>query len=241
MLNISLKKPNSDKCEDCFTLMNEIENSQDEDEIEVIKTKLEKHKSKASKANYLYKMDANINIITTRVYSMDLQKVLLLPILPESKTCFFTSRLVVFNETFASLKPKGNSICVLWHEAIAGRKGKNITDSILALIEQERDVTDFIFWCDNCTGQNKNWILFTALVCILNSNQSVTIKYLTKGHTHMSADGVHGNIETKIRKVRNIYDYDDLKNTIKDSRQNLDIIDQKKFRQWTSKKMSYKH
>ncbi|CAI6348879.1 unnamed protein product [Macrosiphum euphorbiae] len=52
----------------------------------------------------------------------------------------------------------------------------------------------------------------------------------------MSADGVHGNIETKIRKVRNIYDYDDLKNTIKSSRQNLDIIDQKKFRQWTSKK-----
>jgi len=113
MLNISLKKPNSDKCEDFFTLMNGIENSQVENEIEVIKTKLEKHKSKASKANYLYKMDANINIITTRVYSMDLQKILLLPILPESKTCFFTNRLVVFNETFASLKPKGNSICVL--------------------------------------------------------------------------------------------------------------------------------
>jgi len=98
MLNISLKKPNSGKCEDCFTFMNQIENSQVEDEIEVIKTKLEKHKSKASKANYLYKMDANINIITIRVYSMDLQKVLLLPILSESKTCFFTCRLVVFTK-----------------------------------------------------------------------------------------------------------------------------------------------
>lgn len=92
-------------------------------------------------------MDANINIKTTRVYSMDLQKVRLLPILPESKTCFFTSRLVVF-ETFASLTPKGNSICVLWHEAIAGRKGENITDSILALIKHERDAIDFMFWCD---------------------------------------------------------------------------------------------
>ncbi|KAL4100879.1 hypothetical protein QTP88_020908 [Uroleucon formosanum] len=161
-------------------------------------------------------MDANINITTTRVYSMDLQKVLLLPILPESKICFFTSRLVVFNGKFAFLKLKGNSICVLWHEAIAGRKCENITDSILALIEQERDVTDFI-------------------LCY-NSVESVSIKYLTKGHTHMSTDGVHGNIETKIRKVRNIYDYDNLKNTIKASRQNLDIIDQKKFRRWTSKK-----
>jgi len=52
----------------------------------------------------------------------------------------------------------------------------------------------------------------------------------------MSDDGVHGNIETKIRKVRIIYDYDDLKNKIKASRKNLDIIDQKKFRKWTSKK-----
>lgn len=115
-----------------------------------------------------------------------------------------------------------------------------ILQTILALIEQERDVTDFILWCDNCTGQNKNWIPFTALVCILNSRynsvESVSIKYLTKVHTHMSTDEVHGNIETKIRKVRNIYDYDDLKNTIKASRQNLDIIDQKKFRKWTSKK-----
>lgn len=34
-----------------------------------------------------------------------------------------------------------------------------------------------------------------------NSVESVSIKYLTKGHTHMSADGVHANIETKIRKL----------------------------------------
>lgn len=67
-------------------------------------------------------------------------------------------------------------------------------------------MTDFIFWADNCTGQNKNWILFTALVCILNNNhntvESITIKYLTKGHTHMSADGIHGNIEKKNQKSK---------------------------------------
>jgi len=41
----------------------------------------------------------------------------------------------------------------------------------------------------------------------------------------MSADGIHGNIEKKIRKVRIVYDYDDLKQTIQESRQNLGIID----------------
>lgn len=241
-MNISLKKPNSDMCEDCCMFKNQIENLENENEIEVIKNKLEEHKLKAYQAHKMYKEDATIDISGTsfRVYSMDLQKVLLLPILPESKTSFFTSRLVVFNETFATLKPKGKGYCVLWHEAIASRKGENITDAILALIKEERDVTDFIFWADNCTGQNKNWILFTALVCILNTTyntvESITIKYLTKGHTHMSADGIHGNIEKKIRKVRNVYDYDDLKQTILESRQNLGIIDQKNFFQWTSKK-----
>lgn len=190
----------------------------------------------------MYKEDANIDISCTsiRVYSMDLQKVLLLPIIPESKTSFFTSRLVVFNDTFASLKPKGKGYCVLWHEAVAGRKGENITDAILVLMKEEKYVKDFIFWADNCTGQNKNWILFIALVYTLNTTcntiDSITIKYLTKGHTHMSANGIHGNIEKKIRKVRIVYDYDDLKKTIEERKQNLGIIDQKSFFQWTSKK-----
>jgi len=106
----------------------------------------------------MYKEDATIDISSTtiRLYSMDLQKVLLLSILQESKTSFFTSRLVVFNDTIATLKSKGKGYCVLWHEgilyAITSRKGKNITDAILALIKEERDVIDFIFWADNCTG-----------------------------------------------------------------------------------------
>lgn len=113
--NISLKKPNSYMCEDCSMLKNQIENLENENDIEVIKNKLEEHKFKAYQAHKMYKEDANIDIscTTIRVYSMDLQKVLLLPILPESKTSFFTSRLVVFNETFVSLKPKGKGYCVL--------------------------------------------------------------------------------------------------------------------------------
>lgn len=243
-LNISLKSPISDKCEDCTTYANQIENSINEDEIEELTTKLEQHKIKTFQANTMYKKDANINTCsTTKVFSMDLQKILLLPMIPDSKTCFFTSRLIVFNETFASLRPKGKSHCVLWHEAVAGRKAENIADSILSILREERDAPNFIFWTDNCMGQNKNWVLFTALISTLNSKhnnsiESVTIKYLTKGHTHMSADGVHGNIEKKFKQVRNIYDYDDLKNKTKESRTNLNIIDQTHFFNWSSKKRS---
>lgn len=54
----------------------------------------------------------------------------------------------------------------------------------------------------------------------------------------MSADGVHGNIEKTFKQVRNIYDYDDLKNKIKESRTNLNIIDQTHLFNWSSKKRS---
>ena len=177
-----------------------------------------------------------MSIESTCIYSMDLQKVILIPNMPDTKSSFFTSRLVVFNEAFAQLKPNALCHCVLWHEAIAGRKAENVTDSILTLISNQRDVQDFIFWADNYTGQNKNWTLYTALVCNLNSTnplfqntKSVTMKYLTKGHTHMTADGVHGNIEKKFKKIRHIYDFEDLKNCISQSRQNLNILELKNF------------
>jgi len=144
-LNISLKSPISDKCEDCTNYANQIENS-----IEKLKIKLEQHKIKAFQANTMYKKDANINTSsTTKVFSMDLQKILLLPMIPDLKTCFFTNRLIMLSKTFASLRPKGKSHCVLWHEAVASRKVKNIADSILSIIREERDTKNFIFWADN--------------------------------------------------------------------------------------------
>lgn len=73
---------------------------------------------------------------------MDLQKVILIPYLLNIKSSYFISRLVVFNETFATIK-KGSSInsyCVMWHEGLNGRKAECITDSILTTINKERDV-----------------------------------------------------------------------------------------------------
>jgi len=73
----------------------------------------------------------------------------------------------------------------------------------MTVINKERDVLKFVFWADNCTAQNKNWTLYSALVIAVNQINGpnvIIIKYLTKGHTHMSADGIHGNIESKMRK-----------------------------------------
>ncbi|CAH1106435.1 unnamed protein product [Psylliodes chrysocephalus] len=189
--------------------------------------KWNEHKVKVSKATAKYKANSlvpeNENL---GIYSMDLQKVILLPIMPGVKDALFVSRLVAFNLTFCSLKqnPTTKNYCSMWHEGIAGRDGHNIVDAIFKVFQVERDVKDYIIWCDNCTGQNKNWILYTALVYLINQEScginSVSLRYLTKGHTHMSADGIHGNIE-RIQKLGQIYDYEDLKEAVSSSRKKL--------------------
>lgn len=141
---------------------------------------------------------------------MDLQKVIILPIMLQSKTTIFTSRLVVFNLTFATLN---KSYCVLWHEALGGRKAEAIVDALFEVVRKERDVSHFVFWADNCMAQNKNWVIYTSLITEVNragGSEEIIIKYLTKGHTHMTADGIHGNIEQKILRKRNYYDFEEL-------------------------------
>lgn len=98
------------------------------------------------------------------------------------------------------------------------RDANNIIDALMAFLKSERDLKAITLWCDNYTGQNKNWFLFTALATIVNAGcfniETITLKFLTKSHTHMSADGVHGNIERELRRRDAMYDYDDYKSII---------------------------
>ncbi|CAG9771296.1 unnamed protein product [Ceutorhynchus assimilis] len=237
-MNISMCPPKSDVCEECETMEND-----DDDQV---RQKLHTHKLRAAKATSQYKKDAeeastSENATLKRTFSMDLQKVMLLPIMPACKSSFFISRLVIFNETFATLNKESRkkSYCVLWHEALAGRKAEAIADSILKLMNQERDATEFLFWADNCTAQNKNWVLFTTLVNAVNlptGPNKITIRYLTKGHTHMSADGIHGNIERKIGRKRTITDFQELVEVIQACRKNVDVLQLTEFHLWQNKK-----
>jgi hypothetical protein len=99
------------------------------------------------------------------------------------------------------------------------------------------EATDYVFWCDNCSSQNKNWIIFTAISSFLNNSdvtKSVEIKYLTKGHTYNACDSAHGLIEKSIRRMGNIYDCDDFKNAVKTCKDGMKVVDMATtdFRAW---------
>lgn len=160
-----------------------------------------------------------------------MQKVSLIPRMPQLQEAFFLSRLLVFNETFASMRKVDNHVCIVWHEAMAGRRAEEVTCTFLKFFNQHRDVENIILWLDNCTGQNKNWLLFSTILSYvndpLNSCNSIVLNYLLTGHTYMAADGLHGKIEQMFRKMGDVQDFNDFITGCKQASRRMDVIDMK--------------
>ena len=172
----------------------------------------------------------------TEYYAVDMQKVLLLPILT-AKSCFFVSRLVCFNETFARMG-KGLSHALLWHEAISSRRAADLASTYYALIvKRSPEIKNFVFWSDNCCAQNKNWTLFSSFHQVVNSPagpNSITMKYLERGHTYLRADSIHAAIAKTLKRHRRVEDFSRLVQLIQVSQRNLVVqeIGIEGFLQW---------
>ena len=143
-----------------------------------------------------------------------------------TKERLFVSCLVTFNETFASKTPGKPDYCILWHQAIAGCKAPDVASAFLQLIRQCNE--DHIWlWADNCSGQNKNWYLFTGLAQCVNTwePETITIKYLEKGHTFMVAGTMHGNIGKLFQKTNTVATFDDFVQLCEKANNNTKAID----------------
>ena len=151
------------------------------------------------------------------VVSVDMQKVIMLPRLPGLKVAVFCKRIVLLNESFAPIggakvgkqKPTG----VLWHEGIKGRSATDVASTYIKFIRENRDIAHFTFWLDNCSAQNKNWYLYTALANEVNSGnnsaKTIILKYFEPGHTFMSADSFHHQVEQGMRQKKRVEDFQD--------------------------------
>ena len=83
------------------------------------------------------------------------------------KETAFNRRLTVSHETLAPLgdataeKPV---ISAIWHEAVAGRSGCEVTAAVLCLPSAPQlpsvEYEHLVNWLDNCVGQNTNYISF---------------------------------------------------------------------------------
>ena len=143
-----------------------------------------------------------------------MQKVILIPRMPEYKRCLFTKRVIVINESFVpvgKISKRFPATGVIWHEGLSGRNDEYVASSYAKILElpQFNNFTSWVFWVDNCSGQNKCWTLFTMFVQMLNGDNSiekVTLKYFITGHTFMSADQFHRCVEKEM-KAAEVHDF----------------------------------
>ena len=131
----------------------------------------------------------------TYFYSLDPQKVRMLPEIAGVKSAVFMQRICAYSESFSPIgKRKGKSIAMLWHQGVAGRNDEDIASCFEKFIlhKVDHDTKHQILWMDNCRPQNKNWTLYPALVAMVNNSctslETITLKYFEAGHTYMSAD-----------------------------------------------------
>ncbi|CAB3240420.1 unnamed protein product [Arctia plantaginis] len=70
------------------------------------------------------------------------------------------------------------------------------------------DAKDVVIWTDGCTSQNRNSIVSNALLRLeMDTNITITHKYLERGYTQMEVDSVHSVIErmpSQLFAIRNI-------------------------------------
>lgn len=200
-----------------------------------------KHINAAKESRELYRKQKQITDPNTLVVSADLQKIIMLPRVETFKKVLFTKRLVAYHESFVPTgdKPSAKPFAVVWHEAIAGRNKEDLISTFYAFLKHNRDFKHIIIWLDNCSSQNKNWCLYTFLVQIINSNEisceTVEINYFEAGHTFMSADSFHHNVEQSLKREGKVYDFQDFVSAVKNARSDVDVKEMtvSDFHLWT--------
>lgn len=137
------------------------------------------------------------------------------------KEIIFVPRIICFNESFVPLGKQTKNkkpIAIIWHEATAGRSQSDLISTFHKFLLMHRDVKEITLWMDNCASQNKNWSLYCFLIYFVNSNDtalnSIKLKYLQTGHTFMSADSFHHQVEKSLKQKGKVLDFEDYKNCV---------------------------
>ena len=175
------------------------------------------HMERAEKAFEMQRNDRQLaNTDSSVVYlTFDLQKSLPLPKL-STGLAFYLRQLWLYNFGIHWIDAgKNRAHFNIWTENQAGRGSEEIGSSLLAFIEDTRigsspTPCQLITWCDNCSGQNKNFIILCVWQYLIATKNFSAIeqKFPETGHTFLDSDRDFAHIEKKVRKEQNIYTVD---------------------------------
>ncbi|XP_022824255.1 uncharacterized protein LOC111354868 [Spodoptera litura] len=199
--NLSFHIPKKDKCEFCHAFEN-LQNPTDE-QI----SKHNGHLSEKERARQLKEMNKQLakEDKTVVAVTFDLQKTQNLP--HGNVSTFYYKRKLHFHNFTPFDMADLQGYCYCWDEQTAKKGANEIASCVFDFIRMkvQQGVKTFIFWSDNCGGQNRNRIIFLMyMYCAWKFNVNITHRFLVVGHTQNEGDSIHSVIE---RKTRNILIY----------------------------------
>jgi len=253
--NISFTKLGHEECEQCEEWKQHNANHS-KDTLNLssntcnVCKKYEVHLELYTQARSLYESHKKeLNSDSKLTVSVDLQKVIMLPRMECFKAAIFTKRIIVFNESFVPIgkKNKVKPLAIIWHEGVSGRKQEDLTSCFFQFLLFNKDVKNISIWMDNCAAQNKNWCLLTFLIYVINSHEiettEINLFYFEPGHSFMSADSFHHQVELSMKNTGKVYDFMDFEKVIRKCNSghvDAKVMDLKDFYDWKSECSVYK-
>lgn len=193
--NFSFHSPKKDQCLVCSKF-----NNANAEEKVLLQDSYDFHQKQKNLSRVSKQADKNDSDINNalKVFTFDLQKVLSTPC-AEISTLYYSRKFSTYNLTFYDLSTK-DGFCYVWNENEGGRGSDEIGSiliNFLNSLETFVNVKEVTFYCDCCSGQNRNQYIASLLLHALkNSNlETINIKFLVSGHTQMEVDSMHSAIE----------------------------------------------
>lgn len=205
--NFSFKPPDNDTCDTCDAFLIRLRDAQNIAEKNELQAEYDKHLSDASKRYNLKKKDKEDSLQdkTTKIMiCVDLQKCLPTPVLTNAQS-FYSLKLWTYNYTVYNATNKKVS-CIMWDESKSSRGANEMASGMLkwALANISPHHEDITIWSDNCPSQNRNLIMVMMNFWILKifpTLNTISHKFLLRGHTHLEVDGSHSLIERARKKA----------------------------------------
>lgn len=192
-MNVAFYVPKKDLCDKCHAFSNN-ENPTEEEKEYHAKHLLNKQTARKYKAED--KELAMKNPGQTVCATYDFQKVLNCPS-GEVSLFYYKRKLSVMHLTVFDAGKKEAS-CYMWPENIAKRGANEVASCLLDFIQLKvaDGAQNFRFWSDNCTGQNRNRVVYSLYMHACKKfNIDITHRFLESGHTQQEADSVHALVE----------------------------------------------
>ncbi|XP_050672766.1 uncharacterized protein LOC126970716 [Leptidea sinapis] len=195
-INISFHKPKKDVCEECHIFENNKQHTEQEAEKQAEDLK-QKDLARQLKAEDKELAQQNPEILTA---AYDLQKCLNVPH-GNVSTFYYKRKLTVYNFTVFDLGHR-QGYCFAWHQQTAKRGANEIASCVFKFIEQTvmAGIKDYRFWSDNCSGQNRNRIVFLMyMMASYKYKIKISHRFLIVGDTQNEGDSMHALIERQTK------------------------------------------